>query len=200
MKKIIYSATAHTETTAELLGFFLEVPEIDDLDTSEYRGHSITIDVYEIEVSDEEVLEVTGYELEDLEAETTITSIFEDYYDLEDLEELAYDLEPIDSFDIGYITKVNEDSNRLIDDVMLEIASRLGRKFFYKYDTINGKSIRIADHTHNPRNGKCDLNVVIAEKDATANCFFYAKEDLIFDDSHTAEEIVDSILYEIDEN
>ena len=102
----------------------------------------------------------------------------------------------IDESILEEIDRLNKKSDELINDVMQELAYRLNKNYFKKYDFINGKSIRIANHTHNPMNGKCDINVVIAEKDLTRSIFATATEDLVFCNNATVNEIVEAILEE----
>ena len=106
------------------------------------------------------------------------------------------DIDAVEESVLEEIDRLNEKSDELINDVMQELAFRLKKKYFKTSDFINGKSLRIANHTHNPMNGKCDINVVIAEKDLTRSRFFTAVEDLVFDNNATVSEIVEAILEE----
>lgn len=197
MKKLLYRALASTDTTIEDLGFFNEFPTIEDIDAHEYRGHDIIVDTYLLELTTEQILEMSGWTNEDLE-HTSLEEMFNDIDTYEFEEFISYeDIEPAESDVIASITRVNEESDKLIDLVKSELAKKLGRRFFRKYDQVNGKTIRIADHTHNPRNGKCDLNVIIAEQDATRNRFFTAREDLVYDENSDVETIVNDILIEL---
>jgi hypothetical protein len=55
-------------------------------------------------------------------------------------------------------------------------------------------TIRIANHTHNPRNGANDLNVLIVNDDKTLNRFRFARTDLRYDGSVDVDEIVNDII------
>jgi hypothetical protein len=63
-----------------------------------------------------------------------------------------------------------------------------------EYKEYEQVTIRIADHTHNPRNGFNDLNVLISNKDYTANKFFTASSDLRYNEDDDPDEIVDDIV------
>ncbi len=196
MKATVYRLIADSEDHTEILFNSYELPTISDVDVDEYRGFNIVLHTYEVELSQEVVLELTGYDVEELEyitLEELATEI-----DADDLMNYIDDegIDAVEESILGELDRLNEKSDELINDVMQELASRLNRSHFKKYDFINGKSIRIANHTHNPRNGKCDINVVIAEKDLTRNRFFTAVEDLVFDNNSTVSEIVEAILEE----
>jgi hypothetical protein len=196
MKATVYRLIANNEENTEILMNSYEMPTMTDVDVNEYRGFDIILHTYEVELSQETILELTGNDVEELEytsIEDIATEISAD--DLMDY----IDEEGIDTADesiLEEIDRLNEKSNELINDVMQELASRLNKNYFKKYDFINGKSIRIANHTHNPMNGKCDINVVIAEKDLTRSRFATAVEDLTFDNNATVSEIVEAILLE----
>ena len=196
MKATVYRLIANNEENTEILMNSYEMPTMTDVDVNEYRGYDIILHTYEVELSQETILELTGNDVEELEytsIEDIATEISAD--DLMDY----IDEEGIDTADesiLEEIDRLNEKSNELINDVMQELASRLNKNYFKKYDFINGKSIRIANHTHNPMNGKCDINVVIAEKDLTRSRFATAVEDLTFDNNATVSEIVEAILLE----
>ena len=196
MKATVYRLIANNEENTEFLLNSYEMPTMTDVDVNEYRGFDIILHTYEVELSQETILELTGNDVEELEytsIEDIATEISAD--DLMDY----IDEEGIDTADesiLEEIDRLNEKSNELINDVMQELASRLNKNYFKKYDFINGRSIRIANHTHNPMNGKCDINVVIAEKDLTRSRFATAVEDLTFDNNATVSEIVEAILLE----
>jgi len=196
MKATVYRLIADSEDHTEILFNSYELPTISDVDVDEYRGFNIILQTYEVELSQETILELTGCDVEELEyitLEELATEI-----DADDLMNYIDDegIDAVDESILGEIDRLNEKSDKLIDEVMQELAFRLNKNYFKKYDFINGKSIRIANHTHNPRNGKCDINVVIAEKDLTRNRFFTAVEDLVFDNNATVNEIVEAILEE----
>ncbi len=117
-----------------------------------------------------------------------------------------------DMFDVYKSKENNANTDEIISDVQNELSLRSGIKIgkysdFYidrygkmtsdatdEYGNSNiGVSMRIADHTHNPRNGKSSLNVVIADDNKTKSRFIGAKEDLLFDSSNSVEYIVDEI-------
>lgn len=105
------------------------------------------------------------------------------------------------SWFVGEVSEVNSDTDNMIDTVIEKI-STLGAvsNGGYGYIQMNGKSIRIKDHTHSPRNGKCDVNVVIANKDATFNRFLGAREDLRFGSDDSLDLIIDEILYLVNQD
>ena len=196
MKATIYKLIADSEDHIEILLNSYEMPTMADVNVDEYRGFNIVLRTYEVELSQETILELTGYDVEELEyisIEDIATEISADdlmnYIDDEGIDAVEESI-------LEEIDRLNEKSDKLIDEVMQELASRLNKNYFKKYDYINGKSIRIANHTHNPMNGKCDINVVIAEKDLTRSRFFTAVEDLVFDNNATVNEIVEAILEE----
>src|SRR5678810_131990 len=151
------------------------MPTMTDVDVNEYRGFDIILHTYEVELSQESILELTGNDEEELE----YTSIEDIATEISADDLMNYiDEEGIDTADesiLEELDRLNEKSDELINDVMQELASRLNKNYFKKYDFIKGKSIRIANHTHNPMNGKCDINVVIAEKDLTS-CLLYTSD------------------------
>ena len=196
MKATVYKLIADSEDHIEILLNSYEMPTMADVDVDNYRGYDIILQTYEVELSQEIILELTGCDVEELEyitLEELATEI-----DADDLMNYIADedIEAVEESVLEEIDRLNEKSDELINEVMQELASRLKKKYFKKYDFINGKSIRIANHTHNPMNGKCDINVVIAEKDLTRNRFFTAVEDLVFDNNATVNEIVEAILEE----
>ena len=196
MKATVYRLIAGNEEHTDFLLNSYEMPTMEDVDVDEYRGYDIILHTYEVELSQEVILELTGCDVEELEY-TTLEDIATEI-SADDLMNYIDD-EGINTSDeaiLEEIDRLNEKSDELINDVMQELASRLNKNYFKKYDYINGKSIRIANHTHNPMNGKCDINVVIAEKDLTRSIFATASEDLVFCNNATVNEIVEAILEE----
>lgn len=194
MKAIVYRLQANNEENIEEIMNSYELPTMQDVDVNEYRGYDIILSTYEVELSEETVLELAGMDAEELEFSTLQEIATEisaddlmDYIDSEGLEKIE------DSI-LEELSQVNSESDNLIDEVMAELAHRLGRRYFKKYDNINGRSIRIANHTHNPMNGKCDINVVIAEQDKTQGKFATAIEDLVFCNNAKVNDIVEAIL------
>ena len=196
MKATVYRLIAGSEEHTEFLLNSFEMPTMEDVDVNEYRGYDIILQTYEVELSQETILELTGNDVEELE----FTAIEDIAIDISADDLMNYiddeDIDAVDESILEEIDRLNEKSDELINDVMQELAYRLDRNYFKKYDFINGKSIRIANHTHNPMNGKCDINVVIAEKDLTRRRFFTALEDLVFCNNATVNEIVEAILSE----
>ena len=196
MKATVYRLIASNEENTEFLLNSYEMPTMADVDDDEYRGYDIILHTYEVELSQETILELTDNDVEELEY-TSIEDIATEI-SADDLMNYIDD-EGINTADESILEKIdrlNEKSDSLINEVMQELAFRLNKNYFKKYDFINGKSIRIANHTHNPMNGKCDINVVIAEKDLTRGIFATATENLVFCNNATVNEIVEAILEE----
>lgn len=197
MKATVYRLIAGSENHTEFLLNSYEMPTMEDIfNIEEYRGYTIMLHTYEVELSQEVILDLTGNDVKELEF-TTIEDIATEI-SADDLMNYIDD-EGIDAADesiLEEIDRLNEKSDNLINEVMSTLAFILKRNRFKKYDFINGKSIRIANHTHNPMNGKCDINVVIAEEDLTRSRFFTASEDLVFCNNATVNEIVEAILSE----
>lgn len=194
MKAKVYKLIASNEENTEFLLNSYEMPTMVDVDVEEYKGYAIILHTYEVELSEEAILELTGNDAEELEF-TTLEDIATEI-DADDLMEYV-DSEGIDIVDesvLEEIDSLNEKTDVLINDVMQELAYRFNKNNFKKYDFINGKSIRIANHTHNPMNGTCDINVVIAEQDQTINKFRTASTDVFFTHENTVEEIVTEIM------
>lgn len=196
MKTTVYRLIASNDENTEFLLNSYEMPTMADVYVDEYRGYDIILQTYEVELSQETILELTGNDVEELEY-TSIEDMAPDI-SADDLMNYIDDegIEAVEESTLEELDRLNEKSDELINDVMQELACRLNKNYFKKYDYINGKSIRIANHTHNPMNGKCDINVVIAEKDLTRSRFFTAVEDLVFDNNATVSEIVETILEE----
>lgn len=196
MKATVYRLIASNDENTEFLLNSCEMPTMADVYVDEYRGYDIILQTYEVELSQETILELTGNDVEELE----YTSIEDIAAEISADDLMNYiddeDIDAVDESILEEIDRLNEKSDELINDVMQELACRLNKNYFKKYDYINGKSIRIANHTHNPMNGKCDINVVVAEKDLTRSRFFTAVEDLVFDNNATVNEIVEAILEE----
>lgn len=149
--------------------------------------------------------------------EPTMANVPEEYrgyvissykYDVDDYDQIDT-VEP-EVYQLGETSRLNTESDELINNVQIELARRLGIKYFGKYQDVfvdedgimygmpdegrERKRIRIADHTHSPHNGRCDLNVVIAERDATAQRFNSAREDLRYDHNDSSDHIINEIL------
>ena len=196
MKATVYRLIANNVENTDFLLNSYEMPTMADVYVDEYRGYDIILQTYEVELSQEVILELTGCDVEELEY-TTLEELATEI-DADDLMNYIDDegIDAVDESILEEIDRLNEKSDELINDVMQELACRLNKNYFKKYDYINGKSIRIANHTHNPMNGKCDINVVVAEKDLTRSRFLTAVEDLVFDNNATVNEIVEAILEE----
>ena len=194
MKATVYRLIASNEDNTEFLLNSYEMPTMEDVDANEYRGYDIILHTYEVELSNDVIFELTGNDEDELEYMTIEEMAQEidandliDYIDSEGIDTASEDvLEELD--------RVNQKSDELINDVMYYLAAKLKRTHFKKYDFIHGKSIRIANHTHNPMNGTCDINVVIAEQDQTRGIFRTASNDLFFNNNAKVEDIVESIL------
>jgi len=100
---------------------------------------------------------------------------------------------------VGEIGKRNNATDKMIDDVIDALKMNGGVSNGYGYITMNGITIRVKDHTHNPARGKCDVSVVIANKDATANKYVEAREDLRYNEDDDIHEIVSDILARVSE-
>lgn len=132
------------------------------------------------------------------------------------------DLE-VEELVVREIQRVNADSDFIMRKVMDLLGHKLGynssaRKYQDAFVSENGRlssnpsgpngqdrrrvTIRIADHTHNPRNGHNDLNVVISNHDATEDHFDTATTHLRYntedieegEEDDFVEEIVEDIL------
>jgi len=64
---------------------------------------------------------------------------------------------------------------------------------FVDYEKYTPVTIRIGDHTHNPRNGRNDLNVLIVNDDKTKQRFFTARTDLKYN-SDDVDDIINDII------
>ena len=194
MKATVYRLIASNEENTEFLLNSYEMPTMQDVDVNEYRGYDIILHTYEVELSNDVIFVLSGNDEDELEYMTIEDMAQEidandliDYIDSEGIDTASEDvLEELD--------RVNQKSDELINDVMYYLAAKLKRTHFKKYDFINGKSIRIANHTHNPMNGTCDINVVIAEQDQTRGIFRTASNDLFFNNNAKVEDIVESIF------
>ncbi len=190
----IFTLTAHTEEYTDVIYTSFDMPTMEDVNQDDNRGATIILNRYDVELPQEEVLELAGVDADELEF-MTIEDIANDYIEEDILMDYINDnsIEGEESV-FEEFDRLNKKSDELINEVMAELARRLNRNYFNKYDFINGMSTRIANHTHNPSRGKCDVNVMIAEKDATAKKFAYAAQDLVFNHTNTVDEIVEAIL------
>lgn len=146
---------------------------------------------------------------------------YEDYEDYE-LIEMFIDLDwgRYDQY-YDYTTDIVAEFNRKnkkSDDLIYEVIDILNDKLykyakFSKYTTIYKNpdtnefvskydiedsdiemKVRISNHTHNPKNGKNDLTVVIANDDETSNKYFTANTNLKYTSDDNASDIVDDII------
>ena len=67
MKATVYRLIADSEDHIEILLNSYEMPTMADVDVDEYRGFNIALHTYEVELSQEVILELTGYDVEELE-------------------------------------------------------------------------------------------------------------------------------------
>lgn len=208
MELTIWRLFASAETDLVLLGVFDREPTMDDVNTSDYRGYTIVVQEVQGEVPLSEALEIRGYTLPVIDGDESEQDVWEELT-LEDKAQLLEDADYSD-YQLGVIPKVNEESDNLLDRVQRDLATALSLNYFAKYQTVwidnegnmygryaEGsvlKQIRIADHTHNPANGRSDLTVVIAEKNATAGRFQGARTNLIYDEDADPEQIVSDII------
>lgn len=192
-----YHATAQKSDSIENLGIFFEMPELDDF-FAEYRGFDIHLSSFSLNITREIFMDVLGIdedEMEDFDQEDIQIEIENNKQDFAQF--AICEIEGEESF-LGSIPAVNEKTDQLIEEVRREIAVRLNRRWFKKYDEIDGVTTRLADHTHNPLNGRNDVNLVIAEKDMTADKFVGARTDLFFNNDSSVKEIVDEFFEIVD--
>ncbi len=189
----------------------------------ENTDSEIIITTWQAEASLSEYLDEMGYDEDDFDSkkeivselkEQFITGVFEDV-DTEHLEDDV--LETIDDINKSTDNLLLEVQEKLNDKFGKTLHDNINFSKYTKlyldednnltFDIDNGLdiddknykkhkevSIRIADHTHNPRNGKNDLNVLIANKDATKKRFFTANTQLSYTSEDDADDIVDDIL------
>lgn len=166
------------------------------------------------------MLDKLSYTVEDYEDEIiSDDDLIDEYFDSKySDDDEYYDIVNIYS---RTIEPINMSSDILIDDVIKLLNNHFNvRNKFSKYTNLyktpdgdltlesdNGKdyddeeyvkydyiTIRIADHTHNPRNGRNDINVVISNDDKTKNRFFTARTDLHYNSDDDANDIIYDIL------
>jgi len=167
------------------------------------------------------VLKELDYDEDDIE-DMTVEEIIEDFKDNVDWYKLDnyYDYDHEVLFNIDAQNKSTDD---MIDNVIDKLNDYFGRSYkngFSKYtnlyrddndnitfDSDNGEdynspnyieyepiTIRIADHTHNPKNGLNDLNVLIVNDDKTKDKYLGARTDLKYDSVDDVDSIVDDII------
>src|SRR5678815_2022198 len=70
MKATDYRLIAGNEEHTDFLLNSYEMPTMEDVDVDEYRGYDIILHTYEVELSQEVILELTGCDVEELEYTT----------------------------------------------------------------------------------------------------------------------------------
>lgn len=183
--------------------------EKDDFYTNlifEKAKHQLLVNAnFTLKMLADKIVDDMGWEdLDEFDEEDVDREVFENYLDeeSEDIEELSsYNLEATNASTEQIIQEVVELLNLKFEK------NYISRRKFEKYTNLNvdedgnlnfeengeDVTIRIADHTHNPRNGKNDLTVVISNEDPTVRKF-YAHTDLLFNENNSVEEIVSDIL------
>ena len=218
-----YTLTEHTDDSAEeIYGVWLAKEDAieearghrtnyPDIDTN------IEISTYRFKIPYNEFIDILEYD-KDEASDFELTDLIDEFKDL-DWGNMGEYYES-DSEIISNIEAQNKITNTIIDDVIYELNRRFKTKSFSKYTNLykdekgnltfemdNGLdmddesyieyesiTIRIADHTHNPRNGANDLNVLIVNDDKTLNMFRFARTDLRYDGSVSVDEIVNDII------
>jgi len=182
--------------------------EFEDVDETDF-GY----DKNEITDDDVILLEAIDYEI-DL---SKLPNIFKNYKEFEDyiLLNFAYiddfdEYEVVDNIDAKDLKNINSGVQEHIYKVLNELSSKTGVTFD-KYTNLcieNGKilplskgsnrckeiKVRIADHTHNIKNGSPDLKVVITNYDPTRSKFKFSDTDLVFTTKDSVEKIVNEII------
>ena len=203
MKNIkIYKLIASTDETSEFLGLFKEHPTSSDYSSSEYKGYSIIVSSVSHNFSKDEILDITGYSKNDIDEDFTFEEIMDEFNDLS-LIQIANYLERLSIyFENDELLELIEKENKKSDDLLWVVENKLAMHFnlthWKKYQHIDGVSVRIANHIHNPNNGKCDVNVVISDVDKTSKRYHNAKEDLEYSSNDDVDTIVKEIISEIE--
>lgn len=166
------------------------------------RDSNMMLTISTFEISKEKALEAIGYNEEDeLEDGEIIEMLVNDC----DFYNLSKEID-ITSEDISELEARNKSSEELIDQVTDILSSKMGRRiskystlYVDEYGNLNNEdgelvNIRIADHTHNPANGRNDLNVLICNHDHTADKYRGARTHLAYSADNSAAEIVEDIL------
>lgn len=184
---------------------------------------SIELTEYEFNIPYEKFIEILDYTEEDIKEDNiSLKELIEEFKNNITWSNLDEYFE-IESEIIEEIDYTNKSTDKLIDEVILKLNEKFLRNWrngFSKYTTLykdeegnltfeadndlefddeNYKeyepvTIRIADHTHNPRNGLNDLNVLISNDDKTGNRFFTARTDLVYKGDTDVDEIVNDIM------
>lgn len=212
----VYNVVAHTDTSSDfIVNTFDYEDALEEAQSreSEYRGYDIHIRKYSKDFTFEELLELNDTsQKEFIEYEMEIEELCDNLFSDEVFEYMIE--EEFEEEEIISIDEINSKSEEILEEVKDKLASKLGINYFSKYQDIKideegnmyslnyndnekefeFKTIRIANHTHNPSNGHNDLNVVIAEKNLTLNKYRGARTDLYFDHNDDVDDIVDDIL------
>ena len=157
-----------------------------------------------------------------MEGSVDISKMIKLFIEKDDWRDL-YKYYEIDTEDILTIDSENKSTDDIINEVIDRLNDKFDRNWtngFKKYtdlykdedgnltfDFDNGLdlddpnlieyemvTIRIANHTHNPRNGTNDLNVMVANNDKTSDKFFTARTDLNYNRNSDIDEIVNDII------
>lgn len=201
MKLKYYSLTEETPEYSESINksySLASIIEEANLYDSQFENEesSIMLSTYTYEATQKQILkalcinedeseEITEYSIEEI-TEYFIDTFGDSYFESEGEAEI-----------LRVIGGINEKTEGLIYELHTRLSEVFG-KYIGKYSSIEldgeTRTMRIADHTHNPRNGKCDINIVICNKNATQHRFITAKEDLIYNEDATVEEIMEDIM------
>lgn len=184
----------------------------------EDRDSSINLHIYKLEIPLGDIL--SHYDIDDEEYNSDKKYYNEDF--ITDVQWNSYIVDN-DEEHIKDLPYKNASTDDMINDVIDKLNvhfDRTWRNGFSKYTTLykdghgnltfdddNGLeyddpghvgyeqvNIRIADHTHNPRNGSNDLNVLICNKNATSGRFYGARTDLNYDEDSDIDDIVNDII------
>lgn len=218
-----YHCIEDTDTHSDALpGIFFDEAEINyeygdfSKSDSSFPKQDSSVNAYykTIEVDLDEILDIYEIDIEEYNTDSQ-------HYNRNYIEATSYnDWTIIDeghSFEVASISKSNAETDEMIDEVINKLNDHFGKTWrdgFKKYTSLyineSGEitfdeydsedkpneivNIRIADHTHNPQNGRNDLNVLICDDDATGGRFYTANTHLKYDSDSDLDEIVDDIL------
>ena len=219
LRTTVYNTRFDTDNSGEFLGTSINIDRaISDAESNpydyDYTGASVSISAEHLEIPIKEIIDNTGDD--EFKPEDITKYEIDDFLKGKDTYEYTVD-------DDYYTYAESEADNANTDDLIYDVQKDLGNRFntkIGKYSSVyvdkNGNitgdqydendnenrevSIRIADHTHNPRNGRPDVTIVIANKNATAGKFAGASTDLSFDEDSSSDEIADEIEQYIKDN
>ncbi len=220
--KIIYGAEDFTEDhklffdEKEALEEFESLtPDELDLDLSQ-EDNFINLTKNDYNFNDEIIDELSDIDdYDEFVNELKSNYLWDDYFDIDEIEHLLS----------KSVERENKNTEQLIEEVLEELSKETGVNFRKYTDIIvkDGKilnpesdeywdcevendydckkiQVRIADHTHNIKNGRPDVTVVIANKDYTKDKFNLSETDLYFDGNYDADEIANEIIEYIESN